>query len=163
MSTPAEAPATMKVCPHCGAAVAADAAKCWLCYGPLGGRREVVMAEAVTAEAVKPAVRRPSPLTEGFFLVLTLVCLLLIVLVGIGIAQDDPGLLIPYLIFLSPALLATVSRALISHSRGNRVTAMEVFLTFLVSASATILLVMVLFFAAIVAFFIYCLYVCGQM
>jgi hypothetical protein len=86
-----------------------------------------------------------------------------IVLVGVGIAKDDPGMLIVYLIAIAPPVLATLARTLLLASKGEKLSAMDVFLTFLVSASMTLLVVTVLFVAAVVAFFVYCLYVCGNM
>lgn len=140
------------VCPHCRAENSPDNKLCWLCRAPLGK-------EPVTAElAAKP---RPLPLAEGFFWTLTIACLGLLVLVGVGIAQDDAGMLIPYAILLTPALLATLVRSLVSASRGKRVSGKEVFMTLLLSASVTILVVVGLFVAAIAALFAYCVYVCG--
>lgn len=148
-----QAVAALLVCPHCRADNPPDNKLCWLCRAPLSG--ELVTAELV----VKP---RPLPLAEGFFWTLTIACLGLLLLVGVGIAQDDAGMLIPYAILLAPALLATLARSLLSASRGKRISGMEVFLTLLLSASITILVVVVLFVAAIVAFLAYCLYVCGN-
>ena len=142
----------VRLCPECRAENSPGAKACWLCHAPLSANTEVVMAELVREPG-------PSPLTEKFFLALTLACLILLVLVGIGLAQDDPGLLIPYLIAITPAILATVSHSLVKASRGERVTAMQVFLTFLISASVTVLIVVVTFVAAVVALFVYCIYV----
>ena len=149
-----QALAAQIVCPQCRADNPPHAGKCWLCHAPLAGR------ELVTAELAPQA--RPLPLAEAFFWTLTGGCLLLLVLVGIGIAQTDPGLLIVYVIVLAPALIATLARSLLSIQRGQGVSGMEVFLTLLFSASVTVLVVVVLFVAVIVAFFAYCLYVCGQ-
>jgi hypothetical protein len=143
------------VCPHCRADNPPHNKLCWLCRAPLALGQAVVTAEL----AVKP---RPLPLAEAFFWTLTGGCLLVLVLVGIGIAQTDPGLLIVYVIVLAPALIATLARSLLSIQRGQGVSGMEVFLTLLFSASVTVLVVVVLFIAVIVAFFAYCLYVCGQ-
>lgn len=150
-----QAMAAQLVCPNCRADNPPYAGKCWLCHAPLGGEKEFV-----TAELVQKA--RPLPLAEGFFWVLTAGCLLVLVLVGIGIAQEDAGMLILYAIVLAPALIATAARSLLSLQRGKGVSGMEVFLTLLFSTSVTILVVVVLFVAVIVAFFAYCLYVCGQ-
>lgn len=152
MSQAMAAPLT---CPHCRAENPPHHKLCWLCYAPLGREREIV-----TAELVQKA--RPLPLAEAFFWTLTAGCLLVLVLVGIGIAQEDAGMLIPYAIVLAPALIATLARSMLSLSRGKSVSGMEVFFTLLFSASVTVLVVVVLFVAVIVAFFAYCLYVCGQ-
>jgi hypothetical protein len=143
------------VCAQCRAENPAYNKHCWLCHAPLARKSEVVTAEL----ASKP---RPMPLAEAFFWILTAGCLLVLVLVGIGIAQTDPGLLVVYAIVLAPALIATLARSLLSVQRGHRVSGMEVFLTLLFSASVTILVVVVLFIAVIVAFFAYCLYICGS-
>ena len=149
-----QATAAQFVCPHCRAENPTHHKWCWLCRAPLAWGQEVV-----TAELVQKA--RPLPLADAFFWILTAGCLLVLVLVGIGIAQEDAGMLIPYAIFLAPALIATLARSLLSLSRGKSVSGMEVFLTLLFSASVTILVVVVLFVAVIVAFFAYCMYVCS--
>jgi len=143
------------VCPQCRAENPSYHKQCWLCHAPLAWSGEALTAEL----APKP---RPLPLVEGFFWTLTAGCLGLLVLVGIGTAVLGPGMLILYAIVLAPALLATLARSLLSLNRGKGVSGMEVFLTLLFSASVTILMVVVLFIAVIVAFFAYCLYVCGQ-
>jgi hypothetical protein len=143
------------VCPHCRAENPPHHKLCWLCHAPLTWGQEVV-----TAELVQKA--RPLPLADAFFWILTAGCLLVLVLVGIGIAQEDPAMLILYAIVLAPALIATLARSMLSLSRRKSVSGMEVFFTLLLSASVTVLVVVVLFIAVIVAFFAYCLYVCGQ-
>jgi hypothetical protein len=147
---------TAVLCPQCGTDNPSHAKTCWLCRASLAGAQEVVTAELV-------ARQRPSPLSETFFLILTLGCVVLLVIVGIGLAQQDVGLLIPYVILIAPPILATVSRSMISAKRGQHVGAMEVFLTFMVSASVTALIVMILVGASFIALFIYCVYVCTQM
>jgi hypothetical protein len=143
------------VCPQCRAGNPPYAGKCWLCHAPLPLGAEVVTAELASGP-------RPLPLADAFFWILTAGCLLVLVLVGIGIGQTDPGLLIVYAIVLAPALIATLARSLVSLQRGQGVSGLQVFLTLLFSASVTILVVVVLFVAVIAAFFAYCLYVCGS-
>jgi hypothetical protein len=144
-----------KVCPHCRAENFGDARQCWLCFAPFSDGEEIVLAEVVEKQ-------RRSPLTEGFFLLLTFACLVLMAIVGLGLAQEDRGFLIPYMILITPPILATVSRTISSASQGKPVSAMDVFLTFLISASVTVLIVMVLFVAAVVALFALCLYMLSQ-
>ena len=145
--------ASLVICPQCRADNPAH--NCWLCHAPLAGAAEVVTAELVNAP-------HRIPLSEMFFLALTVLCLFALVLVGIGIAEQDPGMLVGYFILLAPALIATLAKTLSAKAHGKPVTASQVFLTFLLSASITVAVVVVLMAAAIVALFAYCLYACGQ-
>jgi hypothetical protein len=147
-------PATsVMLCPACQAVSPVGTKTCWLCHAPLSPADEVVAAELVA----KNTPRR-SPLSEGFFVFLTLACLLLLVVVGIGIWQEDIGLLIPYAILVAFPLVATAVRSLRAAQRGVPVSAMDVFLSLLVSATATVAIVILLVAAAIGALFVYCLY-----
>lgn len=142
------------VCPHCRAENLPQAAKCWLCHAPLRDDRNVVMAELATKA-------RPLPLTDAFFWFLIIACLGLMVVVGVGIAQSGAGLLIPYAILITPALLATLGRSLKSVQRGDQVSGKQALATLMLSASVTLLVVAALLVAAVAALFVVCLYVIG--
>lgn len=149
--------AGLVLCPNCAAENANDYRECWLCGGKLAGGEEVVAAELV--EENKPG----RSLTDSFFLVLTVACLALMILIGIGLCADDPSWLIPYAVVMTPALLATGGRALLAYSAGERVSGVKLFLHLLISVSITIAVLIVLAAAAIIALVVFCFQACAQM
>jgi hypothetical protein len=137
-------------CPQCGANCLATATKCWLCHGSLFADREI---EIVNAELVH---RPPSALSEWFFGVSTVVILLVVLLVGIGIATDSPGTSMLYGIAVAPALIATIVRTMRKKERGEQVTWATRFVTLILSLAVTGVVVYGLIIAAIIATIVAC-------
>jgi hypothetical protein len=139
-------------CPHCGTDNPPNNQACWLCHGSLSSTPEV------TAELAQ----RPSSisLTEGFFAGLLVACGVLVVLVGIGIAQEDQGMFFLYLIVVTPVALATGCHWLIARARGKRASAVGMFVTFIVSGlvatAVAVLIVAAIVVAAVVALLQFC-------
>jgi hypothetical protein len=144
------------VCPECGARNNIGVRNCWLCLTPLNSEERVSPTETiVTAE---PAPSRQHRFEDTFFWILTTVCLWLSVLVGIGLAGGMPGLLIPYCVFLAPALIATCVGAASKFSAGETPSGKEVFVRFITSTAITIAVICLTAVAAILALFAYCLF-----
>lgn len=141
---------TLKVCHECGAENLHLALRCWMCHADLKRVPQVVIAEIVP----DPPKYAPS---EIFWMVLTALVGVLLVLVGIGLASEGPEPLIPYAIVIVPAFIATVVRVARKQSRGVRIGWGERLLTFLISGMAVIGFIGLLIVAALTAMFVYCL------
>lgn len=83
-------------------------------------------------------------------MVLLLVCLGLAVMIGIGMAMQDPGALVGYLILIGPAFTITGVRALRQVSETGQVQTGKLLLGFVVSIMVTVLVLTALAVAAIV-------------
>jgi hypothetical protein len=149
-------PFAIRLCPHCRAENPLDNQSCWLCHAPLAGAPEVVLAEL----AKKPSA---DPLTKNFQTLLLAGCGLVVLLVGLGLVKDDPGLLALYAIVVIPALIATGVHWLIAASRGKQASALGMFSTFIVSGFVTAAIVVVVIAAMIIAAVIALLQFCADM
>ena len=114
------------------------------------------MAEAVGAPGPRDGLERLSAAA-------TLLVAILVVLIAIGLAVDQPGMLIPYGIVIVPALAATVIRATVRRGRGAQVGWGEKLLTFIVSAGIVIFTLCLLAAAALAALVAYCFVELGRM
>lgn len=157
MSEPPQLPAT--TCLRCGASNPPHAAKCWLCE-----RNDTKNPYAVQShlQSNAPPQRGSSLSAQGrvevVFASLLIGALILAIIVGVGIAAQDPGLLIPYLIVIAPPIMATSVRALVSVSQHKKPSAYALFMTFLWSGLFTILALVLLVVATVVALFVWCLH-----
>ncbi len=151
MSTPD--PVELTSCPDCGAVNTPEAAKCWLC-----GRPPVVDIEMVSEE-VDSAYRSPTAVTPEGAVVNTASLLLsiLVVLVGVGLAMEEPGLAVAYGIVTIPAMLATFVTASRYQAKGKPLGPWGKIVMFIISVVAITGLLGMLAVAAMIAFFIYCL------
>ena len=87
------------------------------------------------------------------FSVLLGLCALLSLLIGIGLAVEDKGLLIPFAIFIGPAYAVTIFRGTVSiRSKGTPRPA-SLFVTFVVTFLVSILLIV----AAVILLFLMCI------
>lgn len=149
-----------QVCPHCGAMSRTQTGKCWLCH-----------ASSTTPNpfSVTMVAEEPSPdagkltLWDGLFIGLLGLCVILTVLIGIGFAVQDRGMLIPYAILIGPAYLVTVVRGMLSFGSKKKASPAGLFLTFVVSALVTVSIATVLVVGAFVVLFIMCLTSLGQL
>ena len=150
----------LKVCPECGADSPARAARCWMCGGDIQQVEPIVQAELATA---KPVGRRPAnPVSETFFAISTCLVVGLVLLVGLGLAVDEPGMAMFYAIIVSPALLATLVRSIQKQATHGHVTWGERFATLIISGALTLSLLPVLCLSACPALLISCLTMYGR-
>jgi hypothetical protein len=141
-------------CVHCGALSQSNDGRCWLCYED--------------KSALNPFVATGSPLSEEtasspmgkwdvVFSVLLGLCVLMTVLIGIGLAIEDRGLLVPFAIFMTPAYAITIVRGMVQMTTKRSPRAASLFVTFVVSILATVSISIVLTVAAAIMFFLMCI------
>jgi hypothetical protein len=145
------------ICQRCGAANPPYAKQCWLCStsdrsGSVAAARLVPLTELID----DPARLRSQSRTQTICAALLVGCVALTVLIVVGFSIQDPGMLIPLLIVVGPAYLATGVRALHGFARNGKPKASSLLLTFLFSGMFTILAVVLLAIASFVAFFVWC-------
>lgn len=158
MSHSASKPASSVAhCAACGAENFAYAKSCWMCHTPLTARSATSAPEIVMAELVPDTPSRMGP-AEWLYAAIFAIILVMLGLMGIGIAIDEPAMLIGYFILIGPAIIATLVRVTRKQSTGQRVGWGERLLTFLLSGVLTLALVAVLAIAAFLVFFVYCIY-----
>ncbi len=147
-------------CSRCGSMNPPHATACWLC-GP-NNTSQASESSAILIPDPQflndPGIRRNQSLAQALSAVLLVVCVVLTILVGVGLAAQEPGSLVPYAIFVGPAYLATGVRALYKTSHGERPTAASLLMTFLMSGVFTFMAVILLAVASFVAFFVWCLH-----
>src|SRR5437867_2085744 len=96
-------PSGQRLCPECGATVPANAPRCWMCQTPLKAGEE--------EHRPPPRPRRDLPQRGDSPLVIAVG--VAAVVVAVGAAIDEPGVLILVLILAMPALIRA---ATVSHS-----------------------------------------------
>jgi hypothetical protein len=146
------------ICQRCGAANPPYAKQCWLCS--TSDRSEIVPAARLvplTEFANDPARLRSQSRTQSICAALLVACVALTVLIVIGFSIQDPGMLIPLIVVVGPAYLATGVRALHGFATDGKPKASSLLLTFLFSGMFTVLAVVLLAIASFVAFFVWCL------
>jgi len=141
----------LKLCPECGAGLAAGAPVCWLCRRDLADSSEVVMAELV------PDSKRVDAL-EIVLAISTLVIVVLMVLVGIGCFVSAPGLGVAYALFAAPPLIITLLRTQRQQAATGKVSWADRLLTLVLSTALSAGVAMLLAVAAFIAFFVWCWY-----
>ena len=140
----------IQTCLECGAECLATATTCWLCKGNFSTDSEIVL-----AELVEPRPKyAPS---DVFFLIVSAILAVLLLLVGIGAAVEQPGLGIAFFVVVAIPLIATVVRVQSQEAKRGSLSFTEKFLTFVVTASMTAGLIVIVVGAAFVAFFVYCM------
>ena len=147
------------VCPECGALQMQPASKCWLCFAPLAQEQPVVTAEFADTPLPPPPPPAQPPaymrFTEPFFAICTLGSLLLLALVGIGIATDEPGALIGYLILVLPPLIGCLLYWLGKRSTGKPLTWAGRFVSLVVSGAVMVGVLSLISVALIVGLFLF--------
>ncbi len=134
-------------CVQCGAVNRQGTKRCWLCGA-------VLDTPVVYAELVPDAPRVGGwqfTLSEAMILVT-----LIAVIAGTWAVKPANAVLL--VLITGPALLVTFIRTARKRSRGKDVTWVDKLATFLITAASVIGVLMVLWVAAIVAFFLYCIY-----
>jgi len=122
-------------CPYCGARNARGEASCWLCKQPLSA--EAAANAPILAEMVDA---RPQFALSSLLLVITLVC------IAAGLAAAAPGLIIPLVIIVIPALIRSFAA---SRAAGGQLSVGGRIANFLVSLG----IVVAIWTAGLVALF----------
>lgn len=154
------------VCQKCGTTNPPHAARCWLCDGT--GKTNPYAASPPMLQPIDKAGAKPSLLVkpnervEMVFTFLVGGTVALALLVGVGLAAQDPGLLVPYVIILGPAFLVTGVRAAYTITKQEQLRASSLFWTFLWSGLFTVAVLGVLVMASIIALFLWCVHALGQ-
>lgn len=146
------------ICQRCGATNPPYAKQCWLCS--TSDRTESDPAARLvplTEFTNDPARMRSQSRTQSICAALLVACVVLTALIAIGFAVQDTGMLIPLLIVVGPAYLATGVRALRGFAKDGQPKASSLLLTFIFSGMFTVLALVLLAIASFVAFFVWCL------
>ncbi len=146
MSQPTEAVLT---CPQCGADSVPFAKHCWMCGADLQNAPKRNIPIAGQAKPTWAA-------GESTALIVVAILCAVVLLVGLGIAANEPGLVIPYAIFAGPALLATLIRATRKRVQGKPMGIAESIGTFLVSGMIVFGILVLLVIALIIGLIAYC-------
>lgn len=146
------------ICQRCGAANPTYATRCWLCATsdrsePDAPPRLIPPSAFVGHPARLRALSRTQQICAGL-LVASVVLTLLVV---IGCAVQDRGMLIPLVIVVGPAYLATGVRALHDYSSNKQLKPSSLLLTFLFSGLFGVLALVLFAIVTFVAFFVWCL------
>ncbi len=147
----------LQLCQTCQAACGKGQAKCWLC-GANPEQPNPYGSVPVSSGAAEPAAGQLHiEKYDSVFMVLLVVCTLLAILVGIGLAVEDQGALIGYLILVGPAFAVTGVRGLWQMGRYGRTSGKKLFLSMVLSFALTIAVLALLVMAGIAFLFIMCL------
>ena len=141
-------------CIHCGARSQSNEGPCWLCYEDKSAPNPFAVTDASLGkdEAVTSVNR-----WDVVFSVLLGLCVLMTLLIGIGLATEDRGLLVPFAIFMAPAYAVTIIRGMAQLSTKQSARPASLFVTFVVSLLATISMSIILAAAAAIMFFFICI------
>ena len=163
----------VRVCSNCGEEFRGPFAKCWLCLNkPSRGIQRLTsdspslsdgsQSSSANPFAVNPyyAVRNSNDEKQSawdtFFFVLLGLVGILALLIGIGFAIQDPGMLIPYAIVVGPSFLAVFIQLLGSGASNTRVKPKKLLFTAFITGVITVSIIIVLFAVAIIALFVVC-------
>jgi hypothetical protein len=150
-----------RFCPYCGAELQDKGGGCWLCHESKSESNPYAVSAAPPSESSTPISESTAPESFGtwdaFFTILLAVCVVLTVLVGIGFAVQDQGMLIPFAIFVGPPYLITILRGLHRIGSSKPLKPASLFLTLMISAVATASVAILLAVGAVIVLFIMCL------
>ena len=156
MNEPPRMPALL--CTRCSAANPPYATQCWLCStSDRGQSSTTAQLVPLTDFAKDPAKSRSQSRTQQICAGLLVASLVLTLLIAIGFAVQDRGMLIPLLIVVGPAYLATGLRALHDFSTDRQLKASSLLFTFMFSGLFGVLALALFVIASCVAFFVWCL------
>ena len=146
-------------CVHCGARSQSRVGRCWLCYEDKSAPNPFAVINSLSTEET-PA----SPLDKWdvVFGGLLGACVLLTLLIGVSLAVEDRGLLIPFAIFLAPAYAVTIIRGIVQVSADRKPRPSSIFFTFVISLLVTTLLSILLIVAAAIMIFLACIGAMGN-
>ena len=161
---PSKVPPVVKLalCKLCGATIEAGMARCWLCHGQQDQVKNPYsssVAPEVAAQHVPLVHTGPQATSSRFdalFIGILFSICILTVLVGIGIAVQDPGLLVLYIVFMVPPYLAVGIRGLMQVSQSGKARPGSLILTWISSLVVTGAVAVLIGFAMIIMLVIYC-------
>ena len=146
------------ICQLCGASNPPHVSKCWLCSGRESGNPFASAApispdaDAAGQSGFSAAEQR----NQEVFAVLLVACCVLAILIGIGFARTDPGVLVFYAILVGPAFLVTGLRAAYDASQRRTPLPSRLLFTLLWSGITTVLVLFLLVVACVIGLFIFC-------
>ena len=141
------------VCVHCGALSQSKEGKCWLCYE----NKSEPNPFAVSGNLISETSQSSMTTWDVVFSVLLGICVVLTLLIGIGLAVEDKGLLIPFAIFMGPAYAVTIFRGTVSIASKGTPRPASLFVTFVVPLLVTFLVSILLIVAAEILLFLICI------
>ena len=147
-----------QACVHCGALSQSPEGKCWLCFENKSAPNPFSVSGTPMEEA---AAVSPMTTWDVVFGILLGICVLLTILIGIGLAVEDRGLLVPFAIFIGPAYVVTIIRGVVPPGNKGSPRPANLFLTFMVSLLATVSISIILAIAAVVLLFLACIGIIG--
>jgi hypothetical protein len=143
-----------RFCPYCGAELQDKSGRCWLCHESKSETNPYATSAALPTDVSVPT---SFGAWDVFFTILLAVCVVLTILVGIGFAVQDQGMLIPFAIFVGPPYLITILRGLHRTGSSKPLKPASLFLTLMISAVATASVAILLAVGAVLVLFIMCL------
>ena len=143
-----------QTCLHCGAQSQTKGGKCWLCYEKMATPNPFAASRITTAES---GSHSPMTAWDIVFGILLGICVLLTLLIAVGLAIQDTGMLIPFAILVGPAYVITLIRGAIPSRSTGMARPASLFLTFFVSLLVTVLISTVLLVAAAILLFFACI------
>lgn len=142
-----------QTCTHCGALSQTKSGKCWLCFESMNTPNPFAVSSPTYSESAPSSPMSASDIVFSFLLG---ICVLLTLLIGIGLAVQDVGMLIPFAILVGPAYLVTVLRGFVTTRSGNPRPA-SLLLTFVVSLLVTVSIAILLLLGTIIVLFLVCI------
>ena len=152
-------PAKSFHCPECGAVNPIGKSQCYLCERKFdaGGLSITPLRTATKASdfaTALPSARGTSTYSlSSLFLIVTLAA------VCFGLIAQAPGLAIPLIVLITPALLSTFVKSRKKRAAGSEFTTADKIQAFVMSFGAVLLTI----FAGVAAFFTACFVSCGAM
>ncbi len=149
------------VCKRCGALCDPGRKRCWMCQADARYLQQVDQNPfAASLPAEEPPVVPATPTSSKYdpiFTVLLIGCLIVAILIGIGMAAEDPGALVGYLILIGPAFVVTGVRGLWQYGTTGAMQPGRLLVNLFVSFAVTVAIIAVLAVAAIALLFFLCL------
>lgn len=144
-------------CLDCGANNVNTSQRCWLCGKELALEPELID-QALRTAYQSPLATSVQGAEEGLGgLITSLVLVAVIVLLGLGIAADEPGMLVPYFLVVVPAFAGMHVAVSRYRAKGRPLGAVGRVVAFFVSIAVVFGLLALLAVAAVAALFLYCL------
>lgn len=141
-------------CATCGAICQDGQKVCWLCQADPSVENPYGVNASPEQQPTEPTASTP---LDALFWVLLAICFLLALLVGLGLAAEEPGTLVPYALVVGPAFLIPGVRALWQIGRGERPRPTKLMLSVALTFAITIAVVVLLALAAVGLLLLICL------
>jgi hypothetical protein len=141
-------------CPQCGAYSQDKVGRCWLCFE---AKEQQNPYAATVVPMSTDSLATEFTAWDKFFAVLLGICVVMTILVGIGLAVQDRGMLIPFAILAGPPYLVTIVRGYHRVSVSKPLKPAGLLITLIVSAVGTVLVLHMLAFALFAVLFLLCI------